>query len=80
MTPEPEVELKIADARVAWVLDHGGMSPWLKRALREALAADPVGVANDVEILRYLLQPRAAAWSRKQLDSTSGGMSGSKEW
>ena len=74
VTYDPDVELTITDARIAWVLGHAGISPWLKRTLREAIAADPVAVANDVEILRHLLQPRAAAWAQKQVDKTSGGV------
>ncbi len=50
-----------AERRIAWVLAHPGFSPWLKRALRAALAADPVDVCNDVEVLRELLRFRADA-------------------
>ena len=65
MTPEPEVALAATEARIAWVLDHPAMSPWLKEALRAAVRSDPVASANDAEILRHLLQHRAQAWTRK---------------
>ncbi|OYY91393.1 MAG: hypothetical protein B7Y45_03715 [Sphingomonas sp. 28-66-16] len=68
MTTEPEVALKIADAQIAWVCQHPGTSGWLKATLREALAGDPVAIANDVELLHHLLQARATAWVRHQLD------------
>jgi hypothetical protein len=67
MIREPEVALKVAEAQIAWTLDHAGMSPWLKAALYAALDDDPVAVGNDVEVLRNLLQVRANAWVQDQL-------------
>lgn len=59
--PEPEVEIAAIERRIAWVLAHPGTSPWLRAALETALAQDPLGVANDVEMLRHLLLPRSTA-------------------
>ncbi|WP_231621641.1 hypothetical protein [Sphingomonas sp. 37zxx] len=58
---EPEVKLSIADARIAWVLNHPHMSDWVKQALRSADGLDPIALQNDVEMLRHLIAPRAEA-------------------
>lgn len=52
------------DRRIAWVLEHPHTSDWLKGALRAALDTDPIAVANDVELLKHLLIPRASAWAQ----------------
>ena len=44
------------DERIAWVLAHPGMSPWLKAALKGATQCHPVEVQNDLEILNLLLR------------------------
>lgn len=59
--PEPEVEIAAIERRIAWVLVHPGTSPWLHAALQTAMAQDPIGIANDVEMLRHLLVPRSTA-------------------
>ena len=66
MTPnvprqEPEMMLAVAEARIAWVLDHPHMSDWLKQVLRTANTVDPITMQNDVEMLKYLLIPHAQA-------------------
>lgn len=53
--------LDIAQYRISWVLDHPGMSEWLKEAVRTALDHDPVAVLNDLEMLNTLLRLRAEA-------------------
>lgn len=58
---EPEIMLAVADARIAWVLEHPHMSDWLKQALRTADRLDPIGLQNDVEMLRHLIVPRSQA-------------------
>jgi len=58
---EPEIMLAVADARIAWVLEHPHMSDWLKQALRSANGLDPIGLQNDVEMLRHLIVPRSQA-------------------
>ncbi|GHH25177.1 hypothetical protein GCM10008023_38160 [Sphingomonas glacialis] len=58
---EPEIMLAVADARIAWVLEHPHMSDWLKQALRTADGLDPIGLQNDIEMLRHLIVPRAQA-------------------
>ncbi len=58
---EPEAMLAVADARIAWVLDHPHMSDWLKQALRTADGLDPFGLQNDVEMLKHLILPRSQA-------------------
>ena len=42
------------------VLKDPHSSPWLRAALRSALACDPVHVANEAQYLLRLLQDRAA--------------------
>ncbi len=58
---DPEIKLAVADARIAWVLEHPHMSDWLKQALRTADGLDPIGLQNDVEMLRHLIVPRSQA-------------------
>ena len=58
---EPELMLAVAQARIAWVLDHPHTSAWVKHALRAAEGADPVTLQNDVEMIRHLLLPRCQA-------------------
>ena len=58
---EPEIMLAEADARIAWVLEHQHMSDWLKQALRTADRLDPIGLQNDVEMLRHLVLTRSQA-------------------
>lgn len=53
--------LKVAEERIQWVLDHPGVSDWVKDVLRMAHGRDPVDVLNDLEILNTLLRPRAEA-------------------
>ena len=50
-----------ADAHIAFILEHPGMSDWLKTALREALPRDPIAVLNDLEILNLVLRKRSEA-------------------
>jgi hypothetical protein len=61
MRNEPEVTLKMINSKIAWALQHPGTSPWLKSTLRGALEADPVCLANDLEMLRHLVQPLSEA-------------------
>lgn len=57
--PEPEIMLAVAEARIAWVLDHPHMSDWLKQGLRMAAGCDPIALQNDIEILKSLLMSHA---------------------
>ena len=43
---------------IEFVLSDPAASFWLKEALRSALDRDPVGVANDAEVLFRLLDER----------------------
>lgn len=52
------------DAHIAFILEHPGMSDWLKSALREALPRDPIAVLNDLEILNLVLRSRSEALIR----------------
>lgn len=49
------------DAHIAFILEHPGMSDWLKNALRDALPRDPIAVLNDLEILNLVLRNRSEA-------------------
>lgn len=55
---DPQFE---ADAHIAFILEHPGMSDWLKTALQEALPHDPIAVLNDLEILNLVLRKRSEA-------------------
>ncbi|MCW8308598.1 hypothetical protein AruPA_16295 [Acidiphilium sp. PA] len=55
---DPQFE---ADAHIAFILEHTGMSDWLKTALQEALPLDPIAVLNDLEILNLVLRKRSEA-------------------
>ena len=48
------------EAQISFVLDHPGMTSWLKGALRGALSVDPLQVLNDLEILNQILRKRSA--------------------
>jgi hypothetical protein len=52
------------DEKISFVLNHPGMSAWLKHALREALPRDPVSVLNDLEILNLILRERSQTAQR----------------
>jgi hypothetical protein len=47
-----------ANKRIQFVLDHPGLSPWLKEAVSSALERDPVEVLNDLEIINVTLKYR----------------------
>lgn len=47
------------DEQISFVLSHPGMTAWLKAALSGALAADPLQVLNDLEILNQILRQRS---------------------
>lgn len=65
--------LKAAEERIQWVLDHPGMSDWVKGALRTALDCNPVDVLNDLEILNNLLRLRAEALIGRALAHSGNG-------
>ena len=67
--------LAVADARITWVLNHPHMSDWLKQALRTANGLDPIGLQNDVEMLKHLIVPRSQARIEIAMTSTVGAMS-----
>ena len=68
-----ETTIAEAEIRIAWVLHHPDMSDWLKQALRTAAHVDPVGLQNDVELLRHLVTPKAQAQIEMALSSRSDG-------
>lgn len=59
-TGEEEV-LRTIDDRISYVLEHPGMSSWLKQTLKSALDRSPVDILNDLEILEATLRARATA-------------------
>lgn len=70
------------DERIAWVLAHPGMSPWLKEALRSARQRDPVEVLNELEILNLLLRTECEARIRiafPDFEIGSGGLTRNSE-
>ena len=71
MTNPAETGLDTAEARIAWVLDHSGMSLWLKGALRGALEQDPIAIVNDAQLLTDLLRARADALMQERLTAVA---------
>ncbi len=61
------------DEQISFVLDHPGMSVWLKSALRDALPRDPICVLNDLEILNLILRKRSAILISEQRHSCGNG-------
>ncbi len=39
------------DTHIAWLLEHPGISDWLKAALRSARECDPIALNNDLQLL-----------------------------
>jgi hypothetical protein len=70
MRKEPETQLAIINARIAWVLDQPHISDWLKQALRMADGHDPIMIQNEIEMLTALLLPRSAL----EVQITKGAM------
>lgn len=56
--------LKEAEGRIAFILEHPDASGWLKDALRAAIRRDPVELGNDLELLYLLLR----YWTRAMTD------------
>lgn len=57
---DPVGTMQTNHERIAWVLAHPGMSPWLKAALTGATQCHPVEVQNALEILNLLLRTYVA--------------------
>lgn len=54
------------EPQISSILQHPGMSDWLKQALRDAAARDPDAVLNDLEILDLVLRTRVRRTLAKQ--------------
>jgi hypothetical protein len=65
----PETTLAVAEYRIDWILHHPQTSDWLRQALRDVRAMDPVDAQNDVEMLRHLILPLAVAQIELALSS-----------
>lgn len=52
-------ETRDLEEQISFVLQHPGMSNWLKDSLRAALERDPVSLLNDLEILTLIIRRRA---------------------
>ncbi len=59
MLDTEEKILGVIDDRLSFVLEHPGMSDWLKQTLTSGLHRDPIEVVNDLEILDTTLRSRA---------------------
>lgn len=55
----PTDSASAVEAQLAFVLQHPGMSDWIKRALLDAVNRPPIEVLNDLEILNRILRSRA---------------------
>lgn len=73
-------ELEKNQKRIAWVLAHPGVSPWLKEALQAARERDPVDVLNELEILSLLLRSECNARIRATLPDSISGRGHSTLW
>lgn len=62
--------LDTAQSRIEFVLNHPGMSAWLKDTVRTALDRDPVEVLNDLEILNQLLRVRCEVLTAMPFEDT----------
>lgn len=60
------------DEKISFVLNHPGMSNWLKHALREALPRDPVSILNDLEILNLILRERSRTTAEARCAARQG--------
>lgn len=69
-----------ADQRIGCVLEHPGMSGWLKGALRSALDGDPVHTLNDLEILKLLLRARTDALLSRHFDRSGSCLGSPDQW
>jgi hypothetical protein len=68
----PNGAIDVAEARIAWVLDHPHTSEWLKNAIRTADGLEPAALQNDVEVLKHLVQLLAHAHMEISLRSLRG--------
>ena len=67
-SPSMPIEiLAVTEDRIAWVLDHPGMSHRLKDAPRSAREREPLDILDDLESLHSTLRPRADAQPRRWL-------------
>jgi len=58
---EPEIALALAEARIAWALNHPHLSDWLKAALRTTTGLDQIAIQKEIELLGQLIAQRARA-------------------
>lgn len=59
--PSAAIEADSAETHFRFVLDHPGMSQWLKDALAGAMERDPISVLNDLEILSVITRLRSGS-------------------
>lgn len=71
--------LKIADERIQWVLEHPGMSQWIKNALHTSYECNPVDLLNDIEMLNTILRQRAEALVDRSLGHSRQTKSGNPD-
>lgn len=58
---EPEIALALAEAKIAWALNHPHLSDWLKSALRTTTGLDQIAIQKEIELLGQLITQRAIA-------------------
>ncbi len=76
VAPNPSRDNQLnPEEKIAWVLAHPGMSPWLKDALRSAIDQDPIHIMNDLEVLRHVMSARCEASIRSYLEAADASLS-----
>ncbi len=55
---EPEIALAMAEARIAWALNHPHLSDWFKAALRTTAGLDQIAIQKEIELLGQLIAQR----------------------
>lgn len=58
------------DAHIAWLLEHPGISDWLKAALRSARECDPIVLNNDLQLLSFVLGRQIEAEIKAALEAS----------
>lgn len=57
------------DAHIAWLLEHPGVSDWLKAALRSARECDPIVLNSELHLLSFVLGRRVEAQIKAALEA-----------
>ena len=56
------------DVHITWLLEHPGVSDWLKAALRSGRECDPMALHSDLQLLSFVLGRRIEAQIKAALE------------